>query len=85
MKTSDDDEFTFFGINEQDDNQQENMRDVCEEFEIQLWGNDALCQQCYRDQGLHYADGGGGRWLFVCNDCFNRNFSIDLPLPRTIH
>lgn len=75
-------EFTFFSINEHSDenNPQLSLWADLEEAEpIQLWGIEDFCQRCYQLLGYHYAD--IDRQLFVCDDCYNLYFSIDLAIP----
>lgn len=75
-------EFSFFSSNEygDEDNQQLSFLTDFEEAEpIQLSGIEDFCQHCYQQQGFHYAD--VDRRLFLCDDCFNRYFSIDLVIP----
>ncbi len=84
--TKTEEEFSFLGTNEHcdPDNPQSDFWAAFEENEpITLWGSDELCQRCYQQPGYHYAD--IDRQLFVCDECYNQYFSIDLAIPPPVH
>jgi hypothetical protein len=84
-KTNNESEFSSLDTREHNDktNPQTSFWTTFEENEsITLWGADELCQTCFQQPGYHYAD--VDRQLFVCDNCYNQHFSIDLPIPPPV-
>jgi len=79
MNIENEPEFLFIEHDEIDP--QANLLNYFDENEsVTLWCSpEDLCQVCFQQPGYHYAD--VDRLLFVCADCYSRNFSIDPPTP----
>ena len=87
MNTEQEPEFLLFDSSEHagENDDQHNLLDYFDEMDsVTLWCSpEDLCQVCFQQEGYHYAD--IDRQLFVCDDCYNRYFSIDLAIPPPVH